>query len=111
MSKIAVIKTGGKQYKVKEGDDLKIEKLKADVGAKVDFETLLIADEEGKDMQVGTPSLGEKVKGEILEHGKGKKITVVKFKWACAFILYNALTKNDSARELFILFPTCAAIK
>lgn len=80
MSKIAVIKTGGKQYKVKEGDDLKIEKLKVNVGAKVDFETLLIADEGGKDMQVGTPSLGEKVKGEILEHGKGKKITVVKYK-------------------------------
>jgi large subunit ribosomal protein L21 len=80
MSKIAVIKTGGKQYKVKEGDALKIEKLIGDAGTKVDFEALLIADEAGKDLEIGTPSLGEKVKGEIVEHGRNKKITVVKYK-------------------------------
>ncbi|HOZ56370.1 MAG: 50S ribosomal protein L21 [Parcubacteria group bacterium ADurb.Bin316] len=80
MTKIAVIKTGGKQYKVKEGDSLKIEKLKKEVGGKVNFDTLLIADEAGKDVNIGDPSLGDKVKAEILENGKGKKVTVVKYK-------------------------------
>lgn len=80
MAKIAVIKTGGKQYKVKEGDALKIEKLLLDAGKKVKFETLLIASEDAKDFNVGMPSLGEKVEGEILEHGKSDKVTVVKYK-------------------------------
>ena len=80
MAKIAIIKTGGKQYKVKEGDALKIEKLALEDGKKVKFETLMIADENGKDFNVGTPSLGEKVEGEILEHGKNDKVTVVKYK-------------------------------
>jgi len=80
MAKIAVIKTGGKQYKVKEGDSIKIEKLKNEVGDKVDFETLMVAGEDGKDVNVGTPSLGEKVKAEVVEHGKNKKVTVVKYK-------------------------------
>jgi large subunit ribosomal protein L21 len=80
MAKIAIIKTGGKQYKVKEGDALKIEKLALDDGKKVKFETLLIADENGKDVNVGMPTLGEKVEGEILEHGKNDKVTVVKYK-------------------------------
>jgi large subunit ribosomal protein L21 len=80
MAKIAIIKTGGKQYKVKEGDALKIEKLALDDGKKVKFETLLIADENGKDFNVGMQTLGEKVEGEILEHGKNDKVLVVKYK-------------------------------
>lgn len=80
MSKIAVIKTGGKQYKVKEGDEVKVEKLKNEVGDKVDFETLMVADEDGKEVNVGMPSLGDKVKAEVLEIGKSKKVTVVKYK-------------------------------
>lgn len=80
MTKVAIIKTGGKQYKVKAGDALKIEKLDLAEGKKVKFDTLLIADEDGKDFNVGTPSLGEKVEGEILEHGKNKKVLVVKYK-------------------------------
>jgi len=80
MSKIAIIKTGGKQYKVKENDSLKIEKLPEEVGKKVKFETLLVATDDGKEFNIGSPSLGENVEGEILEHGKGKKVTVVKYK-------------------------------
>ena len=80
MAKIAIIKTGGKQYKVKEGDALKIEKLALEDGKKVKFETLLIADENGKDFNVGMPTLGEKVEGEVLEHGKNDKVLVVKYK-------------------------------
>lgn len=78
MSKIAVIKTGGKQYKVKEGDTIKIEKLEAENGKKVKFDTLLIA--EGDKLELGQPSLGDKVEAEVLETAKGKKVTVVKYK-------------------------------
>lgn len=78
--KIAVIKTGGKQYKVKEGQVLKIEKLTAEKDAKIKFETLLVASEDGKELDLGKPSLGEKVEGKVLETAKGKKVSVVKFK-------------------------------
>jgi len=80
MSKIAVIKTGGKQYKVKEGQSLSVEKLLDEVGANVKLETLMVADEEGKDIAWGEPSLGERVEAKVLEHGKGDKVSVVKFK-------------------------------
>lgn len=78
MSKIAVIKTGGKQYKVQEGDTVKVEKLLADKGNKFKLETLLIAD--GDQLELGQPSLGEKVEVELLETAKGPKVTVVKYK-------------------------------
>lgn len=80
MSKIAVIKTGGKQYKVKEGDTLKVEKLALDDKSKVNLDTLLISNVDGSSMELGTPSLGDKVEAEILSSGKGKKVTVVKYK-------------------------------
>ena len=78
MSKIAIIKTGGKQYKVKEGETIKIEKLPEDAGKKVKFETLLIADNDN--FNLGQPSLGEKVEGEVIKTAKGDKVTVVKYK-------------------------------
>jgi len=78
MAKIAIIKTGGKQYKVQEGETLKVEKLLAAKGEKVKLETLLIA--TGADLELGQPSLGEKVEAEVLETAKGEKVTVVKYK-------------------------------
>jgi large subunit ribosomal protein L21 len=80
MGKIAVIKTGGKQYKVQSGEAIKIEKLTAEVGAKVKFDTLMLADADGKEITLGKPSLGEKVEGKVIEHGKADKIAVIKFK-------------------------------
>jgi len=78
MAKIAVIKTGGKQYKVKEGETIKVEKLTAEPGKKVKLETLLIA--EGDSLDLGQPSLGQKVEAEVITSGKDKKVTVVKYK-------------------------------
>mgnify|MGYP001591333573 CR=1 FL=1 len=75
---IAVIHTGGKQYIVKEGDVVKIEKLEANMGDKMVFETLLTA--EGEQVVLGTPSLGQKVSGEVVEQGRDPKIQVVKYK-------------------------------
>ena len=75
----AIIKTGGKQYKVAEGDVLSIEKLDAEVGAEVSFEVLMLVD--GSDVKVGKPVVdGAAVTAKVVEHGKGPKVTVFKYK-------------------------------
>jgi len=79
-NKIAVIKTGGKQYKVKKDQIIKIEKIKADAGEKVKFDTLLTATTDGEKLNLGKPSLGEVTEGEVLSEGRGKKVRVVKYK-------------------------------
>jgi len=78
MAKIAVIKTGGKQYKVAEGQSLKIEKIPGEAGAVLKFPALMVADD--KEVKLGKPSLGDLVEGKIVEQGRGKKISVIKFK-------------------------------
>lgn len=93
MTKIAVIKTGGKQYKVSAGQSLKIEKLPVENGKTVKFDTLLIADE--KNFEVGKPSLGEKVEAKVLEQGKGDKVSVIKYKRKTRY------TRNIGHRQLF----------
>ena len=80
MSKIAIIKTGGKQYKVKEGQTLKVEKLDKEEGSKIKFDTLLVATTDGKEIKLGKPSLGDKTEAKILKQDKAKKVTVVKYK-------------------------------
>ncbi len=78
--KFAVIKTGGKQYKVKEGQELKIEKLGVEEGKKVKFDQVLLLN-DNDDVKIGKPYLKDvKVEAEILENGKGKKVEVVKYK-------------------------------
>jgi large subunit ribosomal protein L21 len=69
----AVIKTGGKQYRVKQGDLLKVEKLDQELGAKVSLEVLLVG--EGADVKVGAPLVeGAKVDAEVVSHGKHRKL-------------------------------------
>ena len=64
----AVVRTGGKQYRVKEGDLLKVEKLSQDVGAKLELEVLLVG--EGADVKLGAPLVGgAKVQAEVVSHG------------------------------------------
>ncbi|MGI6748834.1 MAG: 50S ribosomal protein L21 [Anaerovoracaceae bacterium] len=76
----AVIETGGKQYKVQEGDVITIEKLKASVGDKVVFDKVLLMS-DGENVKVGTPVIKEaKVYGSVIENGKGKKIIIFKYK-------------------------------
>jgi large subunit ribosomal protein L21 len=76
----AVIKTGGKQYTVQEGDVLKIEMLKADAGGEVQFsEVLMLAD--GDKISCGAPFItGAVVKAEVLDHGRHKKVRIIKFR-------------------------------
>lgn len=75
----AVIKTGGKQYRVQEGDVIYVEKMNAEVDSSVNFDVLLCG--EGDQVSVGTPVVeGAKVEGKVLAQGKGDKIVIFKFK-------------------------------
>ena len=75
----AVIATGGKQYRVEEGDVLRVEKLSAEEGATVDFDQVLMVG-AGEDVSIGTPYLeGGKVSAEVRAHGRGDKVEIVKF--------------------------------
>lgn len=81
MATLAVIQTGGKQYLVREGQELKIEKLDTEVGGNVSFDVLLVSDEEGTTTQVGTPTLsGAKVTAKVLDQGREDKVSVIKYK-------------------------------
>ncbi|BDG09907.1 MAG TPA: 50S ribosomal protein L21 [Anaeromyxobacteraceae bacterium] len=69
----AVIRTGGKQYRVTEGDRLKVEKVEAEVGGKLTFDVLLVGGEG--EAKVGRPVVeGAAVEGEVVSHGKHKKV-------------------------------------
>jgi large subunit ribosomal protein L21 len=86
----AVIATGGKQYKVKTGDTIKIEKIKGalKVGDKVTFDQVLLV--EGKETAIGTPFLaGNKVEGTLKEIGRNKTIDVIKYKQKSRYFKKN----------------------
>ncbi len=76
----AVLSTGGKQYKVEEGDVVRIEKISGEVGTPVSFDKVLMLS-NGENVQVGTPLLeGISVNGHIVEQDKARKILVFKYK-------------------------------
>jgi large subunit ribosomal protein L21 len=76
----AVIQTGGKQYRVAKGDVIRVEQLPAEVGQSIDFDQVLMVS-NGEKQQLGQPTVaGAKVKGEVLEQGRAKKIFILKFK-------------------------------
>ena len=76
----AIIKTGGKQYMVKAGDVLTVEKLDAESGAKVMFEEVLAVGNDGE-LRVGSPMVeGAGVEATVIENGKAKKVIVFKYK-------------------------------
>ncbi len=76
----AVIKTGGKQYRVAPGENVKIEQLEADVGATIVLDqVLMVAD--GEAVKVGTPTVaGAKVSATVVSHGRGPKIRIFKMR-------------------------------
>ena len=90
----AIIATGGKQYKVSEGDVIKVEKLDAEVGAKVTFDNVLLVG--GDTVKVGTPTVdGAKVEASVVSEGKGKKVIVYKYKRKTGY------HKKNGHRQLF----------
>lgn len=80
--RFAVIKTGGKQYRVAEGDKFLVEKLDQPIGAEFDFEEVLMVANGGTEgIKIGTPLVeGAKVRARVLEHGKGEKKIVFRYK-------------------------------
>lgn len=77
----AVIKTGGKQYLVREGQELKVELLPNEAGTAMAFEALLVADDEAASVKVGKPTVtGAVVSATVVEHGRADKVSVVKYK-------------------------------
>lgn len=91
----AVIKTGGKQYRVKEGDVLKVEKISGEKGGRVEISEVL-AIGEGEQIKLGSPTVKDaKVVAEIVSQGKGPKVTIFKKKRRKGY------TKKQGHRQLF----------
>ena len=76
----AVIKTGGKQYRVAAGEKLKIEQIPADIGAEISLDQILMVG-EGETVKIGTPLLsGASVKATVLAQGRHKKVSIFKMR-------------------------------
>ena len=76
----AVIETGGKQHRVTEGELIRVEKIEAETGSIIDFDRVLMVG-EGETIKVGTPVVdGAKVSAKVVQHGRGDKVTILKFK-------------------------------
>ena len=76
----AVIKIGGKQHRVETGETLRLEKLEVTAGESVDFDEVMMIG-EGTDVEIGAPFVeGGKVTAEVLSHGKGTKINIIKMR-------------------------------
>lgn len=77
----AVIETGGKQYKVRPGERLRVETLPEEAGAQVSFDKVLLIAAGEDEVAVGTPYLdGKKVSATVAEHGRHKKVKIIKFR-------------------------------
>lgn len=91
----AVIKTGGKQYRVAEGDVVKVEKLVGEIGSNIEISDVLAVG-EGEGLKIGTPHVeGARVSAIILEQGKHKKVIIFKKKRRKGY------TKKQGHRQLF----------
>ncbi len=80
MNTLSVVKTGGKQYMVKPGDIITVDRMEGEVGSKVQLVKLAEFALDGSTLKLGAPALSETVAAEIVETGKGNKIRVAKFK-------------------------------
>lgn len=90
----AVIVSGGKQYKVSEGDVIRVEKLEVEEGAKITFDQVLLLNDGS--LKIGTPTVANaKVSGTVLKNGKGKKVIVYRYKRKSGY------HKKNGHRQLF----------
>lgn len=80
MAKFAVVKTGGKQYLVKENDEIVVDKINAKEKEKITLDTLAVFTDDAKEVNIGDPFLKNKVEAEVLSHDKGEKIRILRFK-------------------------------
>ena len=98
----AIVLTGGKQYRVTEGDKIYVEKLDAKVGAKVELDVMALG--EGKDVKFGSPLLAEKVEAKVVEHGKGEKVIIFKYK------AKKDYRKKQGHRQPYTLLEICGLV-
>ncbi|MFO0704033.1 MAG: 50S ribosomal protein L21 [Patescibacteria group bacterium] len=89
MSNLAVVKTGGKQYLVRAGETLVVDKIAQEVGQMVELPILATFSENGESIEIGKPMLDRKALCVVVEQGKGDKIRVAKFK---AKVRYRKVT-------------------
>ena len=81
MALVAIIKTGGKQYLIREGQELRIEKLEDASGTNIEFDALLVSEEDGSQLKVGYPTVGGAcVTAKVQEQGRADKVSVIKYK-------------------------------
>jgi large subunit ribosomal protein L21 len=93
----AVIQTGGKQYRVAPGDTIRIERVKGEVGEDVTFGSVLAVHNDEKKMLLGSDASRASVTGKIVSHGRGPKITVLKFKKTNQYKISRGHRQNYTA--------------
>lgn len=105
----AIVNIAGKQYKVAEGEQLKVARLSDKVGDKVDFTDVLLTD-DGKNVKIGSPAVkGAKVTAEVLEHGRHRKILVYKKKRRKGYQRKNGHKQDYSAIKVNKIQVTSSA--
>jgi large subunit ribosomal protein L21 len=80
MAKLAVIKAGGKQYLVKKDDEIVVDKLDVKEKDLISLDALAIIDSEKSDLKLGNPNLTVKAKAKVIQHFRGEKVNILKFK-------------------------------
>lgn len=78
--KYAVVQTGGKQYLVKENDEIYVDRLTYKINDEIELKTLLSGNFDDTDINIGTPSLSSQVKAKLVDNIKGEKIRILRFK-------------------------------
>jgi large subunit ribosomal protein L21 len=96
----AVIKTGGKQYRVAPGDTIRIERVDGKVGEKVTFGSVLSVHGDDKKLLTGTEAAKATVSGKIVAQGRAKKLTVLKFKKTNQYKIQRGHRQNFTAVEV-----------
>jgi large subunit ribosomal protein L21 len=96
----AVIKTGGKQYRVAPGDTIRIERVSGEVGEAVTFGSVLAVHTEDKRVLSGTHASKAKVTGKIVQQGRSKKVTVLKFKKTNQYKISRGHRQNYTAVQV-----------
>jgi len=96
----AVIKTGGKQYRVAPGDTIRIERVDGKIGEKVTFGSVLSVHTDDKKVVLGNDASKASVTGKIVEQGRGPKLTVLKFKKTNQYKIQRGHRQNYTAVEV-----------
>src|SRR6516225_3855360 len=96
----AVIQSGGKQYRVAPGDTIRVERVKGDVGEKVQFGAILSVHTDDKRILTGTEDSKATVTGKIVEQGRAKKLTVLKYKKTNQYKIQRGHRQNYTAVEV-----------